>query len=436
MHVMTRKANEIRRLLAVLLLASALPAAANSPAAMDPRYELLHEGTEVLDKRTGLVWRRCIEGQVLQEGRCAGKPVSRFSGALVEKLPERETPWRLPTADELLSIVLFPYREYKRQVVVDEVAFPDTPRARFEVTGARHSSAALYVHFSNGEVQESRPLDAYYRAVRFAPDAGERTAARGFARVQASMDKRDHLGYCDAHYLSRDYRDTLMRSCRQGIKDDLQRERECGLHSIQVQAGSERVKCQNMGPAEFAATVARQEKARASFLREAAARGFDGEALIAEQLAFLPVPAPLPPMDARYELLHGGTEVLDRITNLIWQRCPDGMRLKDERCIRSLDGRPHEYVERLPARESAWRIPSTDELLGLVLFPAEKFATRAKVVVDARAFPDTPQERFEASGASGGAFPYVYFGTGEVRVHRPLGGYRRAVRDGPGKIAQ
>lgn len=65
------------------------------------RYDI--NGTEVLDKQTGLTWQRCSLGQAWQDGEgCTGQ-VQEFTWAEARK--QAGGAWRLPTRDELSSLV-------------------------------------------------------------------------------------------------------------------------------------------------------------------------------------------------------------------------------------------------------------------------------------------------------------------------------------------
>ena len=90
-----------RAIFAAMLLAASGSAFAQLQA---DRYFYLHQGTEVLDTQTELIWRRCANGMTLSQDRCVGDAGTlRISG-----LPARNTPWRLPTLAELLSLVVQP----------------------------------------------------------------------------------------------------------------------------------------------------------------------------------------------------------------------------------------------------------------------------------------------------------------------------------------
>lgn len=130
------------------------------------RYVLLHQGEEVLDNQTSLIWLRCAVGMQLAQDRCVGDS-GKFD---ISVLPVRDTQWRLPTQAELLSLVVqVATASGKDKVRIDETVFPDTPRARFQASGAV-SGAYPYVDFSTGRPGWSRPLSHYpIRAVRATP---------------------------------------------------------------------------------------------------------------------------------------------------------------------------------------------------------------------------------------------------------------------------
>ena len=150
------------------------PAATASVAAPPGRYTLLHGDAEVLDTVTQLIWRRCAEGQTLAEGRCTGRAVRSWShGDLVQAAPRRETAWRMPTEQELLTLVLRPVRYPDGRAVVDETIFPDTPRNNFHVKETGENPSIMpFVDFGTGRAGGSRPLVLHVRLVRDAPPSG------------------------------------------------------------------------------------------------------------------------------------------------------------------------------------------------------------------------------------------------------------------------
>ena len=88
-------------------------------------YDVHSDGT-VTHKPTGLVWQRCAVGQTLTAERCSGEAglytllqakqlVIDFAG---------ETDWRLPTEEELLSLVDFSTQSTSG---INASVFPDTP---------------------------------------------------------------------------------------------------------------------------------------------------------------------------------------------------------------------------------------------------------------------------------------------------------------------
>jgi hypothetical protein len=134
----------------------------------------------------------------------------------------------------------------------------------------------------------------------------------------------------------------------------------------------------------------------------------------------------------RYELLYQGEEVLDKESNLIWQRCTNGMQLAQHRCVGEPDRSNASTNVPTTVRETPWRLPTQAELLSLVL-QQNPVGDRSKTVVDEAAFPDTPGDRFQAMYEWGDVMSYVDFSTGRPGSSRPLFHYPvRFVRDGPG----
>jgi len=94
----------------------------------------------------------------------------------------------------------------------------------------------------------------------------------------------------------------------------------------------------------------------------------------------------------RYAISTDGQEVRDTTTQLTWRRCAEGQRFDGKACA----GKPTRYSygaakKAAGAAGSGWRVPTREELVGLV----DKKAKKPKI--DAQAFPKTPNLSFWAS---------------------------------------
>jgi hypothetical protein len=68
------------------------------------RFSVIENGTQMKDNTTGLIWRRCFEGQQLSGEICSGTPTGfTHKDALV--MAQSESGWRLPNIKELASIL-------------------------------------------------------------------------------------------------------------------------------------------------------------------------------------------------------------------------------------------------------------------------------------------------------------------------------------------
>jgi Protein of unknown function (DUF1566) len=107
--------------------------------ASKPRFEILANGEEVLDRRAKLIWKRCVEGMKWTGTTCWGAPArldfvaAQSRASQVGK--EAKKPWRLPHIPELRLLVQKPATERavsgvdrgKRLPWVDAEWFPGTP---------------------------------------------------------------------------------------------------------------------------------------------------------------------------------------------------------------------------------------------------------------------------------------------------------------------
>jgi hypothetical protein len=109
----------------ILAAAALLLAVASVQSQTQTRYTYSTAGDEVTDSKTGLVWRRCSEGQSWSGSTCTGTAATyTHEQALVHAKAQMGTAgWRLPNVKELTSIV----DSTRTDPAIDPAAFPATP---------------------------------------------------------------------------------------------------------------------------------------------------------------------------------------------------------------------------------------------------------------------------------------------------------------------
>ena len=144
------------------------------PSNPDASYVDHDDGT-VTDSNTGLMWKRCSEGQTWSGGTCNGTAItfswgSALSLATVANLGGYAD-WRLPNVKELRSLV----EECRTGPAIDIAIFPNTPNSSFWTSSpfVIYSNDAWTVNFSDGSnfVYTNRADASVVRLVR----AGEST---------------------------------------------------------------------------------------------------------------------------------------------------------------------------------------------------------------------------------------------------------------------
>lgn len=111
------------------------------------RFTFSADGSEVVDQRTGLTWRRCSEGQAWTGSSCNGSPMA-FTHQQALEHARAQSGWRLPNVKELVSIV----DRSRRLPAIDPMAFPQTPSV-FYWTSSPYAGGAgnvWYVNFDDG----------------------------------------------------------------------------------------------------------------------------------------------------------------------------------------------------------------------------------------------------------------------------------------------
>lgn len=146
-----------------------------APLATEPRFLPLND--EVQDSLTGLIWRRCAEGQTWTGNACSGSAASyNWASALAQAqaAAAQGVAWRLPSAKELSSLT----DESRVNAAIDPQAFPGTVYSKpfWTSTTVRKwpldapSLEAWWVSFDLGNLGTSaKDASHHIRLVRTAP---------------------------------------------------------------------------------------------------------------------------------------------------------------------------------------------------------------------------------------------------------------------------
>jgi Protein of unknown function (DUF1566) len=130
------------------------------------RYTYSAAGDEVTDTQTGLVWRRCSEGQAWSGGTCTGSAATyTHEQALARATAQMGTAgWRLPNVKELASLA----DKTRTDPAINTTAFPATPSNWYwsSTPYAGDASRAWFVSFYNGNVGYDHVRYHYYHHVR------------------------------------------------------------------------------------------------------------------------------------------------------------------------------------------------------------------------------------------------------------------------------
>lgn len=161
-HLNTLRTLRASRVLPTLAMLAYLGVA--SPVHAQARYSYSSDGAEVTDGKTGLVWRRCSQGQSWSGSSCSGS-ASIFTHEQALVLAKTQAGWRLPNVKELASLV----DRSRSNPTIDVTAFPATPSSYFWSASPDGGNAGygLSVLFHTGEVLSlRRSNDFHVRLVR------------------------------------------------------------------------------------------------------------------------------------------------------------------------------------------------------------------------------------------------------------------------------
>lgn len=130
----------------------------------------------VTHKKTNLIWKRCAEGQTWAASTCSGtaQKSSWADAAALATTFAGFSDWRLPNANELLTIVEWS----QAKTAFNPTIFPAMPADFFWTASIAADSAnsAWYVHFGNGDdTPMPKRYNYYVRLVRGTQSPGSST---------------------------------------------------------------------------------------------------------------------------------------------------------------------------------------------------------------------------------------------------------------------
>lgn len=134
------------------------------------RFAPMADNAQVLDRYTGLIWKRCSEGQTWNGTMCTGTATTHTHEQAMSVAGQAAGGWRLPNVRELSTLMDVGCHD----PAIDRVAFPNTPyqdypQSYFWTTTpfTYATGSAWTVGFSEGAIDYRGRGYAYYiRLVR------------------------------------------------------------------------------------------------------------------------------------------------------------------------------------------------------------------------------------------------------------------------------
>ena len=148
-------------ILGLILTIFAGSALAQAGPVTNPRY--LIKGDTVYDKQANLSWQRCSVGQRWIDGTGCVGTVELFDFRTAQR--QASGAWRLPTKEELPTLVDANRKAQQKKPMIDEVAFPNTDPKRqwYWTSDAVGETGGWYVCFGDGDL-----FNGYYEKRPFA----------------------------------------------------------------------------------------------------------------------------------------------------------------------------------------------------------------------------------------------------------------------------
>ena len=134
----------------VVGIALSLAACAAIAYTADSRY--VARGGEVYDKKTDLTWARCSIGQKWAEEKGCVGVVRKFAFDQAQVLGDGK--WRVPSKDELGSLVDEKRKAANQSPTIDEAVFPDMDKGALWYWTSTQSGAesAWYIAFGGNKI--------------------------------------------------------------------------------------------------------------------------------------------------------------------------------------------------------------------------------------------------------------------------------------------
>jgi len=151
----------VTSIIGLILTLTVGSAFAQAGPAANSRYVI--KGDTVYDKQTNLSWQRCSVGQRWVEGTGCVGDARTFDFRTAQQ--QASGTWRLPTKDELPTLVDLDRKAKQIKPMIDVVAFPDMARERlwYWTSTPAGESGGWYVCFGDGDL-----FHGYYETRSFA----------------------------------------------------------------------------------------------------------------------------------------------------------------------------------------------------------------------------------------------------------------------------
>ncbi len=145
------------------MLVSSMAWAAGSPKSSS-RYVI--QGDTVYDKKSDLTWARCSVGQRWKEGAGCVGVIKEYT--FDEAQSQGSGEWRVPSKDELVTLIDHRKADAKQKPTIDEEAFPDMDEAKLVYWSSTPDGASggWGVGFADGFVGNGYGLRSHSNAVR------------------------------------------------------------------------------------------------------------------------------------------------------------------------------------------------------------------------------------------------------------------------------
>jgi hypothetical protein len=110
-----------------------------------------------------------------------------------------------------------------------------------------------------------------------------RLTAEIIVRMERPVQKRDQKAFCTVMTSASGFDAYQKRACESGVRNKVKKPEECSEANLKLEAKRDTDRCLGLSAADFEDALVPWRTAKEKFIKDAAAKGLDGEKLLQEE---------------------------------------------------------------------------------------------------------------------------------------------------------